>query len=242
MKADMPRKPSGSSATGPCEPDPSPSGHRGPRWLPRSRSAGRLDSAIGDRVALKPLPIKALRPLLRQHLSGEEDADTADVVASLRQARRRKYLTKSELERICRWKSARAMPLIRANSHQRIRAATWAALTTKSERRRLEALVSLHGVSVPMASAILMLLHPRRYGVIDIRVWQLLVVLGTVKGNERGTGFTFAHWYRFLMIIRYFARSFGVSARDIERTLFLVHREYQAGRLYRTPGKGQQRR
>lgn len=184
-------------------------------------------------MPLKPLPIRTLRLLLRQHLRSEEDTDTADLVAFLREARQRKYLTKSELERICRWKSPRALRLIRANSHHRIRAATQAALKTKSERRRLEALVSLHGVSVPMASAILMLLHPRRYGVIDIRVWQLLVALETVKGNERGTNFTFANWYRFLVIIRYFARHFGVPARDIERTLFQVHRKYQAGTLYR---------
>jgi len=85
---------------------------------------------------------------------------------------------------------------------------------------------------VPMASALLTLLDPKRYGVIDIRVWQLLHKLGTVKKNPGGVGFNFGNWYQFLMIIRYFAKKFGVKARDIERTLFHVHKEYQAGRLY----------
>lgn len=184
-------------------------------------------------MPLKAIPYRALRPLLRRHLSGEEDDGTAALIASLRQAGRRRYLTKGELERICRWKSARALPLIRSNTHHQIRRATADALATRSERKRLEALTGLRGVSVPMASAILMLINPARYGVIDIRVWQLMVTLGTVSGNPTGTRFTFAHWYRFLTIIRYFAAQFRVAARDIERTLFRVHQKYQAGRLYR---------
>jgi hypothetical protein len=84
-----------------------------------------------------------------------------------------------------------------------------------------------------MASAVLMLLNPKRYGVIDIRVWQLLHRLGTVTKNEAGLGFDFRNWYQFLMVLRYFGRKFKVGARDIERTLFLAHKKYQLGRLYK---------
>lgn len=83
-----------------------------------------------------------------------------------------------------------------------------------------------------MASAILMLLDPRRYGVIDIRVWQLLHAVGTVTKKPKGVGFSFANWYQFLMIIRHFAREFRVKARDVERALFLAHRDHQKGTLY----------
>ena len=62
-----------------------------------------------------------------------------------------------------------------------------------------------------MASAILMFLDPKRYGVIDIRVWQLMHKVGAVTKNYRGTNFTFQNWYQYLMIIRYFAKKFGVS-------------------------------
>ena len=87
-----------------------------------------------------------------------------------------------------------------------------------------------------MASAILMLLDPKRYGVIDIRVWQLLHQVGTVTRNPRGVGFNFKNWYQFLVILRHLAKKLGVSARDVERTLFIVHKEYQAGRLYKHGG------
>jgi hypothetical protein len=83
-----------------------------------------------------------------------------------------------------------------------------------------------------MASAILMFVDPRRYGVIDIRAWQLLHAMGAVRKKPAGIGFDFRNWYQFLMIVRHFAQEFDVKARDIERTLFYAHQEYQKGRLY----------
>lgn len=170
--------------------------------------------------------------MLRHHLSTEEDPKTAALIRELQPARVRGYLTRQELEKVCHWKSARAIHLIKRNSVVRVRTATRRALTTRSERRRLEALTTLDGVSVPMASAILTLLNPRRYGVIDIRVWQLLYALGEVTKKSSGIGFNFNNWYQFLIKLRYFAKKLGVRARDIERSLFLAHQANQRGTLY----------
>jgi hypothetical protein len=85
-----------------------------------------------------------------------------------------------------------------------------------------------------MASSILMLVDPRRYCVIDIRVWQLLHAVGAVRKKPAGVGFGFNDWDEFLTILRYFAKKFNVNARDIERTLFSAHQKYQKGRLYAT--------
>ena len=183
-------------------------------------------------MALGKLPYKQLRILLKDHLVLREDPETAKLIRELKQARRRGYLTPAELERICRWKSARVIHHIKKNSAARVRTATRRALATPSERRRLETLMSLDGVSVAMASAILTLLNPRRYGVIDIRVWQLLYGMGAVTKNPSGVGFSFDHWHQFLMIVRQFAEEFHVSARDIERSLFSAHQAYQKGTLY----------
>ena len=184
-------------------------------------------------MALKKLPYRQLRVLLRRYVSTEEDTKTAILIRELRQARVRGYLKRDELEKVCRWKSARAIRLIKSNSGARVRTATRRALATRSERRRLQALITLSGVSVPMASAILMLLYPRRYGVIDIRVWQVLYAMNAVTKKSSGVGFNFNNWYQFLMIIRYFAKKLRVGARDVERSLFLAHQAYQRGTLYR---------
>ena len=134
-------------------------------------------------MALHPIPYERLEPLVRDYLSTEEDAKTAELIRQLRTATVRRYLIPAELEAVCYWKSQRAIRLIRRNSPEQVRRATRTALRTHSERRRLEALTRLKGVSVPMASALLMLVDPERYGVIDIRVWQLLHKLGTVRKN-----------------------------------------------------------
>jgi len=96
----------------------------------------------------------------------------------------------------------------------------------------MELLTGLRGVGVPMASAILTLLDPRRYGVLDIRAWQLLFALRSVNANRRGQGFTIAQWEHYLAALRHHARRLRTTARAIEYTLFLCHRKLQQGRLY----------
>jgi hypothetical protein len=183
-------------------------------------------------MGLGKLPYSRLEPLIRSRLSSEEDEATAALIHRMRAARNRGYLTASELEAVCYWKSPRAIRLIRSNPPARIRTATRSALAARSEQGRLESLLELRGVAVPMASALLMLLDPKRYGVIDIRAWQLLYEMGAVQTNARGMGFTTENWLQYLTILRRLARKFRVSARDIGRALFTLHREHQEGRLY----------
>jgi len=186
-------------------------------------------------MSLRKLPGGGLDRLIRKILPSEEDASTLGLIRRMRAARTRGYLTAFELEAVCSWKSPRAIRLVRSNPSSAIRAATRAALATRSERARMESLLELRGVGVPTASAILMLLDPKRYGVIDIRSWQLLHEAGNVRTNARGTGLTLENWLEYLTILRRFARKLRISARDVGRTLFHLHREHQVGRLYGNP-------
>ena len=178
------------------------------------------------------LPYAGLGVLLRRELVLDEDPGTRALMRRLGPARRRGWLSRAEFLAMCRWKSPRAVRHYRRNSPARIRAASQAALAERSERRRLELLTALRGVNVPVASAILTLLHPRRYGVLDIRAWQLLYRLGAVTSRPDGRGFGASHWIEYLGTLRRHARALGVSARAVEYTLFHCHRKYQAGRLY----------
>jgi hypothetical protein len=187
-------------------------------------------------VGLKRGKYGSLNSLVRRHLSVEEDERTTLLSRKLRAAKIRGYLTKGELESVCRWKSARAINRVRVNKKHRIKLATTAALTARSEDVRLEALLQLKGVSVPMASAVLMLLDPKRYGVIDIRVWQLLHAVGAVSENPQGLKFSVKHWLQFLAILRRLSSRLGVSARAVERTLFEVHKANQEDTLYASVG------
>jgi hypothetical protein len=162
----------------------------------------------------------------------EDSPETRQLILDLRVVRRRGYLTKSEFLAICRWKSPRAIRHYVKNSPHRIRRQSALAFASRDERARFEALTALDGVGAPVASAILALTDPRRYGVIDIRVWQLLHDLGSVRTKPGGVGFTFNEWHAFLTTLRPHAKRLGVSVRTVEYTLFCYHRKVQEGVLY----------
>jgi hypothetical protein len=184
-------------------------------------------------MPVKSLPYKSIEQLIRKNLSVQEWEPTSELIKKLRNAKKRGWLTKNELIEICRWKSARAIRHILSNRPTFIKEITLSAFKTRSEQLKMIELRKLKGVSIPMASAILTLTNPRRYGVIDIRVWELMFHIGTMSTNLKGVNFTFNQWYRYLMILRHFADKLKVNARDIERTLFLVHKKYQEGSLYK---------
>jgi hypothetical protein len=183
-----------------------------------------------------------LAALLRRELVRAEDPATAALLRDLAGVRARGGFTRGEFLRMCRWKSPRARLLWSANPAARVRAVSRRVLATRDEWRRMELLTGLRGVGVPMGSAILTLIDPRRYGVLDIRAWQLLFALRSVATNRRGQGFTIAQWVEYLAALRHHARRLRVTARTIEYTLFCCHRDLQRGLLYGGSERRQSRR
>jgi hypothetical protein len=175
--------------------------------------------------------------LLADVLTDEETPETLRLIGELRVARRRGYLTRREFLTICRWKSPRSLPLCRKNAPARIRRQTALAFASRSERVRFEALTALRGVGAPTASALLTLTDPRRYGVIDVRVWKLLFELGSVRSKPGGAGFRFEHWHQYVTQLRGHAKALGVTVRAVELSLFLYHQRVCRGPLY-TSGRG----
>lgn len=161
-----------------------------------------------------------------------EDPGTAALMERLRGVRRAGEFDRAAFLAMCRWKSPRALLHYRRHSADTVRRVARAVLSTRSERRRLALLTALRGVSVPTASAILTLIEPRRYAVLDIRVWQLLHALGAVDGKPGGRGFGAGDWESYLACLRPAARGLGISVRIAEYTLFHCHRRFQLGRLY----------
>lgn len=180
----------------------------------------------------KQLAHGTIATLLAAELTRDDTPDTAQLIRDLRAVRRRGYLTRSEFLTICRWKSPRSIRHAMKNSPARIRCQSATALASRSERVRFDALTALDGVGAPTASAILTMIDPRRYGVIDIRVWQLLFELGSVTTKPGGVGFTFDDWEAFLGALRPHAKRLGVSVRCVEYSLFLHHQRAQEGNLY----------
>ena len=173
-----------------------------------------------------------LGALLANELALEDTPDTVQLIRDLRVVRQRGHLTRSEFLAICRWKSPRSIRHCMKNSAARIRLQSATALRSRNERAKFEALTALDGVGAPTASAILTLTNPGRYAVIDIRVWQLLFDLGSVRTKPGGVGFTFNDWRDYLTVLRLHAKQLGASVRAVEYSLFLYHQRVQEGVLY----------
>ena len=166
-------------------------------------------------MALRNPPYPSLQDLLLAYLSGiQEDPGTHELCRRLRPARARGYLTTR-------------------NSPARVVSITRLAFQARTEIEKIERLMTLRGVGVPMASALLMLTFPRLYPVLDIRVWQVLYAMKAVTDNPGGVGFTGRHWVCYLDLLRRLARKLGVRPRAAERALLQAHRALQAGTLYR---------
>jgi len=174
-----------------------------------------------------------IEELIKKNLSTEEDAETLNLISKLKDVNKKDYFTKEEFIKMGLWKSPRPKQRYLNNSEKEIIETSKKVLSTKFEKRKVNLLTKLKGVSVPTASAILTLIDPKNYGVIDIRVWQILYLYNSVKVKPKGTNINFNNWYNYLMKLRYYAKKFKVSARNIERTLFLYHKKIQEGNLYK---------
>lgn len=145
------------------------------------------------------------------------DLDAA-IDALVEGARSRGFLSKSDLVAVCRWKSPRALPLIRRNTPAEVEEATAWALCATNERLRIGALLLLQGVSWPMASAILHFFHPDPYPVLDVRAaWSL--------GMRSRSAYTFELWWSYVLACRALSRKLGLSMRSVDRALWQYSKE-----------------
>lgn len=170
--------------------------------------------------------------LIKDNLHFKEPLNWQSLFDKINKVKTKGYLTKDEFFEICMWKSPRPKKYYLNNSEKIIREISKKVLITNSEDIKIRLLTSLKGVSIPVASAILTLLDPKNYGVIDIRVWKLLYNYGEVKTNPKGQMFNVSHWKIYLNLLRKYAIQFNMKAREIELILFFHHREAQEGRLY----------
>ncbi|TET64359.1 MAG: hypothetical protein E3J47_00395 [Candidatus Stahlbacteria bacterium] len=121
---------------------------------------------------------KDIKGLIKAILKNDENKETRDLIEELKDVIRRGSFTREEFLKMGMWKSTRPKKWYESNSEKDINKVSEKVFSTNYERRRIELLTKLKGVSIPTASAILMLTNPQRYGVIDIRVWQVLYLYG----------------------------------------------------------------
>ncbi len=107
--------------------------------------------------------------------AGEKEHELEKAAFEAGEAIRNGDFTLANLEAIVRWKSERVVHYLIANSNEKIKqvlsAATDPQATTETA---VKALLELHGVDLPVASAILAAIFPERYTVLDFRALEAL--------------------------------------------------------------------
>lgn len=173
-----------------------------------------------------------LAELIKKNIKDDETGDALGLIKFLDDVNKKGYLTKDQFYKVAMWKTPRPKKHYLKNSEKHIIKVLKLVLDSQDDCEKITLLISLKGVSIAVASALLTIINPKNYGIIDIRVWQLLYLYGEVNTKPKGQGFNLNNYLDYLTILRKYASQFNVNVRDIERTLFFHHREIQEGNLY----------
>ncbi|MGB7266038.1 MAG: hypothetical protein WBC92_11035 [Terracidiphilus sp.] len=122
-------------------------------------------------------PETELQQLAEQYWqkAGEKDHELEKAAFEAGEAIRNGDYSLASLEAIVRWKSERAVQYLIGNSSEKIRhVLAVAASHDATTEAAVKALLELHGVDLPVASAILAAIYPERYTVLDYRALEAL--------------------------------------------------------------------
>jgi len=168
----------------------------------------------------------------RHHISSEDYDRTERLKARFTQLRRERQpfcLTRVEFDEILRWKLRgqyeRQQARRAANTEEVIKAITGVALTITHPDEdcelelRVNLLCALRGVGVPIASAVLALVYPERYAVIEFRRWR------QVFGEEKA-GFSIADHKRYLKEVRRLADQLGWCLQEVDLAIWAYDRKH----------------
>ena len=106
---------------------------------------------------------------------------------------KRGYLMKKEFVSIGRWKAERQKGRHVKNSDKRVESLTKKAFEAP-DRDKVKILDDLEGVGIPVASAILTVVYPKEYCIIDYRTWRALLWLRTLTKKKN---FAFASYKEY---------------------------------------------
>jgi hypothetical protein len=124
----------------------------------------------------------------------------------------------ANLKIIIEWKSARVAGLIEQNSDVFVaKVLRFATDKRTSERSAIDTLCGLTGVGIPVASAILTMVYPDKYTIIDFRA---LEALGVKKGED-----TVEFYMQYLQKCRELAQSHDIDLRTLDRALWQWSKE-----------------
>lgn len=133
------------------------------------------------------------------------------------------FLTLAELDPILEWKLGTQRNRTRKwwalNTDTLIQSVTGLALNLRHDdfeyqlELRASILTAIRGIGVPVASAILALVHPSEHAVIDFRVWRQLF-------NEDKTVFSIPDYRRYMRALMPLAEELGWPVQEVDHAIW----------------------
>ena len=159
------------------------------------------------------------------YYASEYDADYDNCIERLVDGvTARGYLKRGELLELSDWKAKkRNRHNIEKNGDRVIEEMSRFSLGAQTEEARIDCLCCLHGVNLPVASAILHWFHADDYPIYDFRT---LATVGVEK--ERGT-IRFDDWMRYVWFCRRMAKENKIDMRTLDRALWQFSKEHDLG-------------
>ncbi len=133
------------------------------------------------------------------------------------------YLQQNELDEILKFKLRnqfnRQVNIRKDNEEQLIRRISELAFSIDTGKEKynteikINILSTLRGINVATASAILTVIYPSKYAIIDRRTWRMLY-------NEKKTTFTVKSYIKYLFDLRKIGKKYGFTAQEIDLALW----------------------
>jgi hypothetical protein len=144
------------------------------------------------------------------------------------------FMSLRELQKLSRWKTGgRQQGNISVNSNEAVKAVTRTAIAVDSEVPNEPALpigilTTLQGVEIPTASTVMTVWDPKRFAILDVRVWRALSSaaqgafrpLESTRGNRRPFRLQEANTYQ--QVIREVAARTSMTCREIDKALWVI--------------------
>lgn len=146
-------------------------------------------------------------------------ADDSEVVAAGARAGQRGWYEREEFDTVYRWKSPRSFGKTASLDDEQIANATRTAFEQSDEEGRMDALLTLDGVGVPVASTLLAFAFLGDYPILD---WRALESLGYTRQR---TQYPTPFWLEYLQACREVAQRCGLDLRTLDKALWQLSRE-----------------
>jgi hypothetical protein len=164
-----------------------------------------------------------IRPLFNKQIDIEWTNRLKLVLEGTRRDRDPLYLNKCELDQILDWKlgqqRGRISRYLDQNTDDLVRSVTALALTVSHSDKnyelelRVSVLCALRGIGVPVASAVLALVFPEQYAVIDFRGWRQVF-------GERRSDFSIADYRKYMREIRQLASELHWTPQEVDHAIW----------------------